>query len=373
MTTPRENLLKVYRHQEPDWVPVVTLADGYNRPTHLPASFYEDIQRMSASRALSRYFDVDVLDRVSGWTEQYRNVRYTKTIDGDLQTEQWDTPHGVLTRRVQKMHYPCGSDGEPDLVSWARIEYPVKSVEDFDAFAYIMEDMAYEFQPEVVAERMRALGEDGLVTVGAPSSPLGMCVRVYMGLQTIAFAYQDHPVEFRDLLEVIAENYYRCYRGIAELPGDGTINYDDTTTHAISPTMFRELEVPFLNKSADILHQADKLCIHHACGHVSHLLEDFRSTRIDGFDGPAAPPVGNTTVARAREALGDDIVIMPFTEEYAMKSGDPDTVRGYIRSMFEQAGSPKNFIVDLAAPPAAPVESLWLAVDEAKRLSKSFF
>ena len=87
--------------------------------------------------------------------------------------------------------------------------------------------------------------------------------------------------------------------------------------------MFRELEVPFLNQSADILHRAGKLCIHHACGHVLHLLKDFGTTRIDGFDGPAAPPVGNTTVAQARGGLGESIVIMPFTEEYAMKSGDP--------------------------------------------------
>jgi hypothetical protein len=156
------------------------------------------------------------------------------------------------------------------------------------------------------------------------------------------------------------------------MPGDGTINYDDTTTMAISPRMFRELEVPFLNMTADILHRTGKLCIHHACGHIRHLLADFSDTRIDGLDGPAAPPVGNTTVAQARTGLREGIVIMPFTEEYAMKSGDPATVRGDIRTMFEQAGSPRDFIVDVVAPPGGPVESLWLAVDEAKRLSHSF-
>jgi uroporphyrinogen-III decarboxylase len=171
----------------------------------------------------------------------------------------------------------------------------------------------------------------------------------------------------------MSDNYLRCYRGLAEMPGDGTINYDDTTTMAISPQMFRELEVPFLNQTADILHAADKLCIHHACGHVEQLLEDFQQTRIDGFDGPAAPPVGNTTVARAREGLGPGIAIMPFAEEYAMKSNDPATVRGAIRTMFEEAGSPEGFAVNLGAPPGCPVESLWLAVDEAKRLSRTYF
>ena len=373
MTTPRENLLNVFGHSEPDWVPIVALSDGYNRPTHLPQSFYDDIGTMSPSRALSRYFGIDVLDRVSPYRQVFRNVAYTKTADGDLETEKWATPHGTLTRRVRKMHYRVGDGSEPDLVSWARIENPVKSEDDFAALAYVFEDMVYEFDTECAAEKVREVGEDGIVTLGAPSTPLGMCIRMYLGVETTAIAYKEINRQFRDLLEVMGDNYLRCYRGLAELDGDGTINYDDTTTMAISPQMFRELEVPFLNQTADILHESGKLCIHHACGHVSQLLGDFRQTRIDGFDGPAAPPVGNTTVARAREGLGPDIVIMPFTEEFAMKSNEPSTVRGAIRAMFDEAGLPTNFIVNVAAPPGVPVESLWLAIDEAKRLSHSYF
>ena len=372
MTTPRENLLRVFRHQQPQWVPVVTLADGYNRPRHMPASYYQDIQRMSPSRALARYFDVDVLDRVGGYVEHYREVGYTKTVEGRLETERWETPYGTLTLRALRTEYPLGAD-EPPLTSLARVEYPVKSVEDLRAFAYVFEHVEYEFLSAEVAEKVRAVGESGIVTVNAPASPLGMCVRVYMGTETLGYLYKDYPRELREALEVMGESYLRCYRGLAQLAADGTINYDDTTTHAISPSMFRELEVPFLEASAAVLHQFGKLYIHHACGHVFHLLRDFRETGIDGFDGPAAPPVGDTTVAQARDGLGADIAIMPFTEEYAMKSGDPATVRGYIRRMFEQAGSPRGFIVNVVAPPGGPVESLWLAVDEAKRLSRGFF
>jgi hypothetical protein len=373
MTTPRENLLKVYGHQEPDWVPVVTLGDGYNRPIHLPSSFYEETTRMSPFRALSRYFDADVLDRVYVHREVFHNVTYTKTVDGSLETERWETPGGDLTRVVKKMGYSVGDGSEPDLVSWARIENPVKSAADFEALASVFDDMTYEFDGELAARTMQSVGDTGIVTLGAPSTPLGMCIRMYLGVEATAIAYKEHHSEFRDLLAVMGDNYLRCYRGLAELDGDGTINYDDTTTMAISPQMFRELEIPFLNQTADILHEAGKLCIHHACGHVAQLLEDFRGTRIDGFDGPAAPPVGNTTVARAREGLGPDVVIMPFTEEFAMKSNDPATVRGAIRTMFEEAGSPTNFIVNVASPPGVPVESLWLAIDEAKRLSRTFF
>ena len=63
MTTPRQNLLKVLGHEEPDWVPIVVVSDGYNRPIHMPPSFYE-AKGLDRTLALSRFLDVDVLDRM---------------------------------------------------------------------------------------------------------------------------------------------------------------------------------------------------------------------------------------------------------------------------------------------------------------------
>jgi hypothetical protein len=272
----------------------------------------------------------------------------------------------------QRIDYPSAID-EAGLLTWFPVEYPIKSCQDYRAFAWIIENLEYEFDLPALDARVRDIGDQGLVTVGAPSSPLGMLVRCYMGVERLAYAYADHPVELRDLVEAMADKFYECYRAIARSAADAVINYDDTSTLAISPKMFRELELDFLNKTADIMHESGKFLIHHACGHVFSLLSDFRSTRIDAFDGPSPPPQGDTTVRQAREGLGPDIVIMPFTQEDAIKSGDPIVIRGMIRKMFEDAGGRRNFIVDIVPPPGIPVENLWVAVDEAKRLSQSYF
>lgn len=217
---------------------------------------------------------------------------------------------------------------------------------------------------------MRGLGDEGILALSAPSSPLGMCVRSYMGVETLGFAYCDHRSELRNLLELIADKYYVAYRGLAQMAGDAAINYDDTTTHAISPAMFRELEVPFLNETADILHAHGKFLIHHACGHVLALLDDLRGTRVDVLDGPYAPPAGDTPVARARERLGMDFVITPPTDDLSVQSNDPEVTRSYVRSMFQQAGALRNLIICVVPPPGVPVSHLWLAVDEAKKWSR---
>ncbi len=372
MLTPRENLLKSLRHEMPEWVPIITLCDNYNRPVHLPQRFYQEWMERSNWQALSRHFDVEIMERVGAYTEVYHNVQHTISREGDISIQRWETPYGVITARHKEVRFNCGSAGEPDLVTSFPIEYPVKSVEDYRAFAYILEDCEYALDPEVVTRKVAEVGDRGIVTLSAPSSPLGMCVRAYTGVEHLAYAYHEHHSELCGLLEAIAESYYRCYRGLAELPGDATINYDDTTTLAISPRMFRELEVPFLHHTAEIVHAGGKACIHHACGHIHDLLADLGETGIDGVDGPSLPPVGNTTVAEARAGLGPEVLIIPFTEEHAIRSGDPEVIRGSIRAMFEQASTPRNLIIDIVSPPAIPVENLWLAVDEAKRLAHDF-
>jgi uroporphyrinogen-III decarboxylase len=366
--TPRENLLRTFRHEEPEWVPVIALGDGYNRPAHMPSSFYEDERRMTVSRALSRYFGLDVLDRIGGWEERYHDVGYSRSVEDGLERQCWETPYGTITASRQEVRYPS-APGEPELVTSFPVEYPLKSAADYRAFAYIFEHLEYVFHDDEIEAKVREVGEEGIVTIGAPSSPLGMCVRLYAGVQHLAYAFSDHRQELGRLLETIAEKNYECYQRIANLPVDGTINYDDTTTYAISPAMFRDLELPYLRRTAEVLHQAGKLCIHHACGHIAALLPDLAQAGIDGLDGPALPPVGDTSVSMARRGFGEEIVIMPFLEQTAIESGDYGVIRSSVRQVFAEAGSHRAFVFDVVPPPAAPVESLWAAVEEAKRLS----
>ena len=373
MTTPRENLFKVFRHEEPDWVPIVGAADGYNSPSGMPSSFYDIVGR-SRALELCQYFDVDVMDRPGGLIEtRYRNVEHTASTEDGLRTECWGTPHGVITRRSGRREWPSPHKGEPNLVSWAPCEWPIKSVDDYKAFAHIVENQEYVIHAEVAAQSKRNVGDSGMVTPGAPASPLGNCVGLYMGVEHLAYACVDHPTELRDLLAVIAEKYYECYRGLAETEIDAAFAMDNTSTQAISPRMFRELELPFLNTAADIMESAGKLFVNHACGKIRDLLGDLAGSRIHGLHGPAMPPVGNTTVADARAKLGS-IVIMPYgmtsLDADTVDKGDPDTIRHHIRGIFEEAGHRRNLIVWIAPPAAVPVATMWLAVDEAKKLSR---
>jgi len=369
MITRRENMLKVFRHEEPEWVPITTVSDNYNKPRGMPPGYFEGIEGLDGTLALARYLDIEIWARASAYVEKYRNVEYTKTVEGDIRTERWDTPYGVLTARYKKVEFSSPIEGDPGVSSWAPCEWPVKAMTDYRAFSYIIENLDYEFHPDLVSAQMDNLGDRGILAVSAPDSPLMACAQRYMGVEALGFAYHDYPHKLRDLLALLANKHLEAYRGIAQTVGDAAINYDNTTTFAISPAMFRELSVPYLNQTADIMHAQGKFLIHHACGHVLALLKDLSGTRADVLDGPYAPPAGDSPVDQARERLGPDMVMTLPTDDLTIQSGDPVAIRRYIRRMFEQAGSHRNLIICVVPPPAIPVGNLWLAIDEAKKWS----
>ena len=45
----------------------------------------------------------------------------------------------------------------------------MKTVADYRAFAYVFDDLAYEFDSAAIERRRAEVGEEGVVTVGAPS------------------------------------------------------------------------------------------------------------------------------------------------------------------------------------------------------------
>ena len=56
--------------------------------------------------------------------------------------------------------------------------------------------------------------------------PLTHCVSANIwGVEHLAAAYHEHHSDLCALLEVIAESFLRCYRGLAQMPGEATINY----------------------------------------------------------------------------------------------------------------------------------------------------
>lgn len=367
MTTPRENILRIFRHETPEWTPVAGHCDPYNQPNRegmdpaLAAALGEVRWNDTSTVAFSRHLGLDIMDwyglpiRISR-----RRVTVESRTEGDVTTRIWHTPAGDLREVIQF----CREEGGAVSSNWT--EHLVKGPEDLPRLASIFEDEVVELDPKAV-ERMRErrdlIGDGGIIMGSMDGTPLGMMFRVYSGVAVLAYLWADAPAALRDLFTVMEANYLRRLETGAHADADAIVGVDDTSTTAISPAMFEACNLDLTDERARRAHAAGKLYFHHSCGLIRNLLPLYRRTLMDGVHAFSEPPIGDVTIGLGRKLLGDRITIIAGLGLLADPMYDRAAVRAGIRRMFAEAAPGDHFILGLAAYPHRTMEQTRFVVD----------
>lgn len=369
MTTPRENLLRVFRHEVPAWIPVTGHCDPYNQPNRegmapaLAAALGEVRWGGTATVLFSRALGLDIMDWGAGRPVRItrRNVTVEQSVDGDSTTVVWHTPVGDL-REVRRV---C-RDPATGAVSSNWTEHPVKGPRDLEALAAIFEDEVVEPDPEGMArirERRELIGEDGMLLGPMDGTPLGMFYRVYSGVATLAYLWADAPAALRDCFAVMEDNYRRRLAIAAQSEIDALVTVDDTSTTAISPAMFAACNLDLTDARADLAHAAGKLYFHHSCGLIRDLLPLYRQTRMDAVHAFTTPPMGDVTIAQGRAALGDRITIIAGLGLLCGPLDDREAIRAEIQQMVDEAAPGDHLVLSVAAYPNRTMEQTRFVVE----------
>ena len=367
MTTRRENLLKIFRHETPEWIPVTGHCDPYNQPSRegMEAELAEALGEVQwgdeSTITLSRYLGLEILDWYGMPVRITRqNVTVESKTEGDVITSDWHTPAGDLHEVVRICRDSSGA------VSSNWTEHPVKGPEDLAALAAVFEDEVIEPDPDGIERTRRQrelIGDDGLLLGGPAGTPLGMMYRVYSGVATLAYLWADARDALHDLFAVMERNYLKRLVIGADSDIDVVISCDDTSTTAISPEMFEACNMDLTDARADASHAAGKLYFHHSCGLIRDLLPLYCRTKMDGVHAFTIPPIGDVTVAEGREALGDRITIMAGVQQLAGPMDDLAAVRSSIRRMIREAEPRDHFVLLTAAYPNRTMEQTKFVID----------
>lgn len=367
MTTRRENLLKVFRHETPEWIPIAGHCDPYNQPSRegmdpvLAAAFGEVRWSDESTVIFSRSLGLDIMDWYGAPVRiTRRNVAVEQRFDGDTTTNVWHTPKGDLREVIRICREANGA------VSSNWTEHLVKTPGDIPAFATIFEDESIEPDPEAVERtrcRRRFIGDDGMLMGSMDGTPLGMMYRVYSGVATLAFLWADAPDALRDLFAVMEANYLQRLAVAARSDIDVLVGVDDTSTTAISPAMFEACNMALTNERARVAHEHGKLYFHHSCGHIRDLLPLYRQTTMDAVHAFTIPPLGNVTITGGRQALGNRITIIAGLTQLAGPMDDRKAVRASIRQMIHEAQPWDHFILGVAGYPNRTMEQTKFIVD----------
>ena len=367
----RDRLMTVLRGEGlPDRVPWAPLIDGYymsSRP-----------QGMDILDAF-REIEADIMER-HVWT--YRlNMNMPRdpgavarfTQEGEVAFEEEGViiglkmephPKGRLLTRTYEI--PGRTLKETGLFTEQSpyLPFPVepllKSVEDMEAYEYVVKRRRFEPNYDAFTREDERIGPEGIATDSGLTSPIQELLQHMIGIEAFYTTfYTDHLPELESLMTAMHESNLRGYEVMAASPAEVVIDYENTSTSFISPTIHRTYVSPCINDYADILHERGKLLLTHRCGTLKALVEAIRDERDDGVVDISPAPTGDLPLWEAKAAWPDKVVLGGFDATF-LTSWNPEQVRDYAREILEKSDGIDRLILGSAdaVPKTAQVENL---------------
>jgi hypothetical protein len=314
--------MAVFEHRKPDrliWQPRLHYWYSVNKAREtLPEKYegwdllaiYDDLD---ASPRAYHYFN-DTIKVVEG-----DRVKKVEKSDGNYIYTKYETPKGNLVEVAKITEFGAAS---------MKIEYLLKSVEDFDVLEYILRSQRFIFDKDLYEERIALLGDRSEPSITVPWGSIQRFFILYMGFQRGIIALWKHKENVENLLRVFDENDDERFALIRRTPFK-LINFGDNIDEGLcSPPLFRRYMIPYYKRRTKELHQAGKYCTSHWDGKVKRLLPYIKETGLDGLECVPPLPQGNVTLEELKEALGDKILVdgipainfLPFVKKDELKT-----------------------------------------------------
>ena len=261
----------------------------------------------------------------------YNNCEITEKRVGREIFRDYVTPVGTLHERHV---YSAGGD------TTFLVDHPVETGEQFKILQYIYEHMQVVRDTKAFDEDFARFGDDALLlpVIGTHcKTAFQSMVEHWVGTVNLAYALADEPEAVEECLHVMWERDEETVRIAVDTPADGFIFWEDSSTTNISPAFFEEYTLPEVDQWGHIIHDAGKLLVHHACGHLRDLLPLMAKSDIDAIESISPPPTGNVTLQEADEVLPDHIALIGGLEPVRLLNNSIEEVcedaRALLRDM----------------------------------------
>ena len=313
----RERLLSALAHKIPDRVPWSGLVNDYFLNFHkselgdmtAPDFLKEagaDLFNWLGMEAKSPGVEVQTYkgsrlsgkDKSGNWLVEFynyiSNIDYYKSDANMTITRKFITPLGELTA---KFTYTLGS--QTVFIS----EFPVKKIEDYRIFTYMIESLEYEDLGRYFADAEIKTGEFGINAAVLHSTPVYELIQCFMGMESFHYFFFDYRSKTLELIDSIFKKFIQCYEIHAKTCIPAIVIPEDASTTLYSPAFFDEYLGPVINEYCRIINNKDKISVVHACGHLNGLKESFSRINTDCIESVSPPPTGNVSIKEFKKAL----------------------------------------------------------------------
>ena len=365
--TSRERLLAALRGQDVDRLPWSPFLAYWweHQPKELQdlgqIRFFRELGADALLRGFTTPFSCSDLWGQSSYntfSQRIPNCEVRRSEFGDDVRVWFETPVGTLTQLGRRSEI-----GNTRFL----IEHPVKRQEDYKILSYIVERMVIVPDYTAVENEIAAVGDDGLsVPLLSPfgKTPFQSLVEHFVGTEQLVFDLMDYPGEVEALLAVMSARAEEAVRIAAASPAEAFITWEDSSTTNVSPALFRRYIFPQMKRWAEIVHDADKLLLHHACGHLKALLPIIAEEGVDAVESLSPPPTGNVEIWDAQAVLGQKTGLIGGIEPVHFLNLDLLGLRVYVEELLERMDHRRWILANSdSCPPGVTQEKFRLVTE----------
>ncbi len=281
---------------------------------------------------------------VQPWRLETTGIAVSLEEGEDERLLRAETANGSLQARWTR-----GPDGD-----WWQVEYPIKEASHLPTALALAEARSYTVDGTGLERAWGLVGEDGVLALELPRRPLSDLLHGFLGwgqgLQLL------HDPLLQQMLIVLENKLQLLVREICRLPGQIVLSPDNLDGQFISPRLFKRHLADSYHLSSRMLHRHDKWLLVHAGGPVAHLLAPLAEAGVDGVQGIAGPPQGNTTLAEARKIAGHGMTLWGgIPQDYLLPVHSEQALETAVQQATREAAADGRIILGVAdqVPPAA--------------------
>ena len=287
--TPRERILKILNHEQPDQVPwfgdLDYWATSMVKLGLKPENFIWSPDYIKWHRDLGVGF---YLQGYFPFIPVYENCTIQEWQDGN--------------RRYRKISTPLGSVREcweyiPSSFTEAPVEHFLKTEEDLPVMKFIYENTWYKPDYRQAEERTREIGDQGIVLCYLQKSPFMHLVALEAGIETVTNLALNLPDEFASLLEVMEKSFDLAARLAIESPAEVLMIPENLSSEMVGPYFFELYMRCYQEKWIREIKKAGKHSFIHIDGTLRGLVAQEASTGFTVLEALTPQPAGDMDFA----------------------------------------------------------------------------
>ena len=348
--TCRERLKRVFRCEPVDRMPVRLWGVDPMHPSDRPS--YQPLYEMSERHNLDliRNWSPSKEERDPPVVESHSERKESDKPDMWENVTVTETPAGPLT----SSHY-SPKDGRPGYVK----KHTIETIEDAKKWLSIPQPEP-QFGTDSYWEFERKSGEEALLMVST-GHPM-YSINAQMGSEIFGFWLMEE----RELLHEMVRKSYRgieaaVKRYLAADVGDafGWVGPELCIPPLASPNDFREFCIDYDKRIIDLIHDAGKLVWVHCHGDMHPVLEGFVEMGVDCLNPIEPPPVGNLTLAEAKQRVAGQMCLEGGVENGDFQLVTPAEMERIVEETVRQGKPGGGFILSSTSSPTT-----WVELDE---------